>query len=61
MDYFLQQTINAIALGGTYALLALGMAVIFSIMGMINFAHGELMTITGYALFSALCQVWRGI
>lgn len=54
MDYFLQQTINAIALGGTYALLALGMAVIFSIMGMINFAHGELMTITGYALFFSI-------
>ena len=54
MDYFLQQTINAVALGGTYALLALGMAVIFSIMGMINFAHGELMTITGYALFFSI-------
>ena len=54
MDYFLQQTINAVSLGGTYALLALGMAVIFSIMGMINFAHGELMTITGYTLFFSI-------
>ncbi len=54
MEYFLQQTINAVSLGGTYALLALGMAVIFSIMGMINFAHGELMTITGYALFFSI-------
>lgn len=53
MDYFLQQTINAISLGGTYALLALGLAIIFSIMGMINFAHGELMTTTGYALMYA--------
>ncbi len=51
MEFFLQQTINAAALGGTYALLALGMAVVFSIMGMINFAHGELMTIAGYTLF----------
>ncbi|MGH1477321.1 MAG: branched-chain amino acid ABC transporter permease [Geminicoccales bacterium] len=50
MEIFAQQTINAISLGGTYALLALGLAIIFSIMGMINFAHGELMTITGYAL-----------
>lgn len=50
MEIFLQQTINAIALGGTYALLALGLAIVFSIMGMINFAHGELMTITGYTL-----------
>lgn len=50
MDLVLQQTVNAIALGGTYALLALGLAVVFSIMGLINFAHGELMTIAGYVL-----------
>lgn len=50
MDLLLQQTVNAFALGGTYALLALGLAVVFSIMGLINFAHGELMTITGYVL-----------
>lgn len=50
LDLFLQQTINAVALGGTYALLALGLAIIFSVMGMINFAHGELMTISGYTL-----------
>ncbi len=50
MDLFLQQTVNAMALGGTYALLALGLAVVFSIMGLINFAHGELMTIAGYVL-----------
>ena len=50
LDLFLQQTLNAVALGGTYALLALGLAVVFSVMGLINFAHGELMTITGYVL-----------
>ena len=50
MDLLLQQTVNAFALGGTYALLALGLAVVFSIMGLINFAHGELMTIAGYTL-----------
>ena len=50
MEFFIQQTVNAVALGGTYALLALGLAIIFSIMGMINFAHGELMTCTGYIL-----------
>jgi branched-chain amino acid transport system permease protein len=49
-----QQTINGIALGGTYALLALGLAVVFSILKMINFAHGELMTVGGYALFGVL-------
>ncbi|HCQ67392.1 MAG TPA: branched-chain amino acid ABC transporter permease [Rhodobacteraceae bacterium] len=50
MDLILQQSVNAVALGGTYALLALGLAMVFSIMGLINFAHGELMTIAGYVL-----------
>lgn len=54
MDYFLQQAVNALALGGTYALLALGLAVVFSILGLINFAHGELMTITGYGMVYSL-------
>lgn len=49
-----QQIINAISLGGVYALLALGLAIVFSIIGLINFAHGELMTATGYALLGSL-------
>lgn len=51
MDILLQQVLNAVSLGGVYALLALGLAVVFSIIGLINFAHGELMTIAGYVLF----------
>ncbi len=54
MEIFVQQFINALALGGTYALLALGLAMVFSVLGLINFAHGELMTITGYAMFFAI-------
>jgi branched-chain amino acid transport system permease protein len=49
-----QQIINAVSLGGVYALLALGLAIVFSIVGLINFAHGELMTLSGYALLAAL-------
>lgn len=45
-----QQILNALALGATYALLALGIAIIFNILGVINFAHGELITITGFSL-----------
>lgn len=56
MDIFLQQILNALSLGGTYALLALGLAVVFSIIGLINFAHGELMTVTGYAICFSL--IW---
>lgn len=50
----IQQLINAVSLGGIYALLALGLAIVFSIVGLINFAHGELMTVSGYALLGAL-------
>jgi branched-chain amino acid transport system permease protein len=49
-----QDIVNALGLGGTYALLALGLALVFSILRLINFAYGELMTITGYILFFAL-------
>ena len=54
MEILVQQGINALALGGTYALLALGLAMVFSVLGLINFAHGELMTVTGYAMFFSL-------
>ncbi|HVO00999.1 MAG TPA: branched-chain amino acid ABC transporter permease [Candidatus Cybelea sp.] len=50
MGYFLEQTGNALSLGGIYALLAIGLAVVYSILGLINFAHGALMTLTGYIL-----------
>lgn len=54
MDIFIQQTINALSLGGIYALLALGLAVVFSIVRLINFAHGEVMTVTGYGMWFIL-------
>lgn len=46
-----QNVINAISLGSLYAVLALGLAIVFSILGLINFAYGELVTITGYSVF----------
>lgn len=49
-----QQFVNALSLGGVYALLALGLAIVFSIIGLINFAHGELMTVSGYSLLGSL-------
>ncbi|MEM1049985.1 MAG: branched-chain amino acid ABC transporter permease [Pseudomonadota bacterium] len=54
MEIFVQQTINALSLGGIYALLALGLAVVFSIVRLINFAHGEVMTVTGYGIWFIL-------
>lgn len=54
MDILIQQTINALSLGGVYALLSLGLAVVFSIVRLINFAHGEIMTVAGYAIWVSL-------
>ena len=41
MAYFLQQTINGLTLGSIYGLIALGYTMVYGIIGMINFAHGE--------------------
>jgi branched-chain amino acid transport system permease protein len=46
----IQIVIDAISLGALYALLALGIALIFGIMNLINFAYGELMMIGGYCM-----------
>lgn len=54
MDIALQQIVNALSLGGIYALLALGLAVVFSIVRLINFSHGEIMTVGGYGIFASL-------
>lgn len=51
MAELIQQLINGLALGGTYALLALGLAIVFSILGLINFAHGEILALSGYAMY----------
>ncbi len=54
MDVVIQQFVNALSLGGIYALLALGLAIVFSIVRLINFAHGEIMTVGGYGVFVCL-------
>jgi branched-chain amino acid transport system permease protein len=54
MTQAIQQAANALSLGSTFALLALGLAMVFSILGLINFAHGELVTIGGYVIWTLL-------
>lgn len=49
---FLQNAIDAVSLGAIYALAALGIGLIFSIMRLINFAHGELIMVGGFSLFT---------
>src|SRR5574337_1198513 len=46
-----QFLINAIALGGVYALTTLGLVIVFGIMRLVNFAYGELLMVAGYALW----------
>ena len=45
MDIFLQQIINGLVQGSIYALVALGYTMVYGIMGLINFAHGEVVMI----------------
>jgi branched-chain amino acid transport system permease protein len=46
--YFLQQTINGLTLGSIYGLIALGYTMVYGIIGMINFAHGEVYMIGAF-------------
>ncbi len=41
MEYFFQQVINGLALGSIYGLIAIGYTMVYGIIGMINFAHGD--------------------
>jgi branched-chain amino acid transport system permease protein len=50
MIQFIQNLIDAVALGSIYALVALGVGLLFGILRLINFAHGDYITIGAYAL-----------
>lgn len=56
MTIVLQNTIDAISLGALFALTSLGIGLIFGIMRLINFAHGELMMLGAYTLFFLVGQ-----
>jgi branched-chain amino acid transport system permease protein len=48
MEYFLQQLINGLTLGAIYGLIAIGYTMVYGIIGMINFAHGEIYMIGAF-------------
>lgn len=48
--YFAQQFVNALSLGSIYALIAIGLSMVFSILRLINFAHGDLMMVGSYTI-----------
>ena len=53
MSQFFQQLLNGLSLGSIYAVLSLGLAMIYGTLGILNFAYGELITITGYTMYFA--------
>ena len=57
MDIFLQQIINGLVLGSIYALVALGYTMVYGILGLINFAHGEVVMIGALTALSVIKAV----
>lgn len=55
--YWLQQGLNALQLGGIYALIALGYTMVYGILAMINFAHGDVFMIGAFFCFLLSTQL----
>lgn len=62
---FLSYLINGISLGSVYAIIALGYTMVYGIARMLNFAHGDIIMVGGYAVFTAMstawCPVWLSV
>ena len=48
MEFFVQQLLNGLAVGGIYALVALGYTMVYGVLKLINFAHGDLFAVGAY-------------
>ena len=48
MEYLLQQLINGLTLGSIYGLIAIGYTMVFGIIGMVNFAHGDVFMVSAF-------------
>ncbi|NRP70098.1 High-affinity branched-chain amino acid transport system permease protein LivH [Ensifer psoraleae] len=49
MEYFVQQLVNGLTLGSIYGMIAIGYTMVYGIIGMINFAHGDIFMLGGFA------------
>lgn len=58
MTTLVQNVIDAVSLGSLYALFALGIALIFGIMRLVNFAHGELVMVGAYTIYFTQTRPW---
>ncbi|AEG68309.1 MULTISPECIES: branched-chain amino acid ABC transporter permease [Ralstonia solanacearum species complex] len=54
MDIFIQQIVNGLVLGSIYALIALGYTMVYGILGIINFAHGDVLMIGAMSALTAI-------
>jgi Branched-chain amino acid ABC-type transport system, permease components len=54
LDQLLQHLLNGLLLGSTYSLLGIGLTLVFGLMNVVNFAHGEFYTLGAYGTFAAL-------
>lgn len=54
MDQFLQQLVNGLSLGSIYALIALGYTMVYGIINLINFAHGDIYMVGAYIGYAAI-------
>jgi len=54
LEQLLQHLLNGLLLGATYSLLGIGLTLVFGLMNVVNFAHGEFYTLGAYACFAAL-------
>ncbi len=54
MEYFLQQLINGVTLGSIYGLIAIGYTMVYGIVGMINFAHGDIFMVGAFVSLIAI-------
>ncbi|MDR2945487.1 MAG: branched-chain amino acid ABC transporter permease [Candidatus Adiutrix sp.] len=60
MEVFIQQLTNGLAVGGIYALIALGYTMVYGVLKLINFAHGDLFTLGAYLGFTLLVSFGLG-
>jgi branched-chain amino acid transport system permease protein len=63
MEVFVQQLINGITLGSIYGLIAIGYTMVFGIIGMVNFAHGDVFMVSAFVALIALLilTTWLGM
>lgn len=60
LDQFLQQIVNGLSLGSTYALIALGYTMVYGIIKLINFAHGDIYMLGAYIGFAVITKLGLG-